>query len=200
MKNTRLTSALPVLLPAAFVMLLACSDDDNDKNSVTTEQVVTATISMPDTGSAQDPHEVFFSFEDGTVVDAEDATGTNWDISFERPVIRLNGGTSGPGNAAATYVDDEDYNTVTEAPESGYVKDGDGPSDDSGLGLEDGNALTDWFNYDGTVIPKDRIYIIRTATGKYAKIQLLDYYNDAGTGGYYKFKYTYQPGGSRVLE
>jgi hypothetical protein len=48
-----------------------------------------------------------------------------------------------------------------------------------------------WYDYDmdaHTLAARDVVYAVRSASGNYFKIQMLDYYNDAGTAGYVKFK------------
>jgi hypothetical protein len=61
--------------------------------------------------------------------------------------------------------------------------------------------LYNWFKMERTVdktliVPTDSIFIVRTATGKYAKVWFKDYYNNEGASGYIKFQYKYQPSGS----
>jgi hypothetical protein len=66
-------------------------------------------------------------------------------------------------------------------------------------------ALYTWFNIElganGTqIIPSDYIYIVKTATGKYAKVWFKSYYNASNTSGHVTFEYKYQPDGSKNLE
>jgi hypothetical protein len=49
-------------------------------------------------------------------------------------------------------------------------------------------------------VPADYIYIVKTATGKYAKIWFKSYYSPENISGYVTFQYKYQPDGSKNLE
>ncbi len=49
-----------------------------------------------------------------------------------------------------------------------------------------------WYDYDQEthiLTPKDQVYIVQSVSGDYFKLQILDYYDDAGTSGYLKFKW-----------
>jgi hypothetical protein len=67
-----------------------------------------------------------------------------------------------------------------------------------------------WYNYNQTTniispIP-GRVVLIKTADGKFAKMEILSYYKDApaapdatSPSRYFTFRYLYQPDGSRKL-
>lgn len=137
---------------------------------------------------------------------ASEANTKNWDISFKRIEIQLNGGISGPGNTVAIVITDQSYDGIEIPPEDGYIKEGEGPNDVSGLDLTNKLALTNWFDYSNeqhSVLPKDQVYVIRTSSNnKYAKLQILSYYFESSPpiSASYSFKYTLQPGGSKVLK
>jgi hypothetical protein len=68
-----------------------------------------------------------------------------------------------------------------------------------------------WYNYDGatnTISPiAGRVVMIKTADGKYAKMEIISYYKDAPVAPtsatadrYYTFRYIYQPDGSKRLQ
>jgi hypothetical protein len=68
-----------------------------------------------------------------------------------------------------------------------------------------------WYNYDGAtniVTPiAGKVILIRTATGKYAKLEIVSYYQNApatptatSVSRYYTFRYLYQPDGTRNLK
>jgi hypothetical protein len=184
----------------AIVLFAASCSSDSEGEKVTTEPVVNRTITNISTGSLSNPVEVYFNFETGEVVPESEANTKKWDISFKRPQIRINGGESGPGSAKMIALD-ADYNTVILAPDSGYITDGQGADDE--LGGESGLAFNNWYNYqEQTISPKPKTYVLRTATGKYLKMQILGYYSESNPtqGGVYSFKYTLQPGGSKILE
>lgn len=181
-------------------LCVSCSDDNEKKESeaVTTEPLEIGEVSDFSTGSLTEPIERFFSFETGEEVPASEANTKNWDISFKRAEIRLNGGVSGPGAGAVVKLP-QTFSQVTMAPDEGYVEDGDGPTSD--IGTQDGLAMNDWFLFENsTVTPVAQTYVIRTAKGKYAKLEILSYYGSGGQSAFYSFRYGYQPGGSKVLE
>ena len=197
------------LLLAVAVAATACKKDDEKTPTpptppapVTTEPVESHTVEGLGTGSVSDPQTVYFSFATNSIVPASEANTTNWDISFRRPVIRLNGGISGPGNAALVIRTDSSFDDILMADESGYKEDGEGPQDEIGA-TTDNLVFNNWFDFDSgtsSVTPKPQVYIIRTAQNKYLKMEILDYYDPVfSTAGVYKFRYTYQPGGSKVL-
>ena len=146
----------------------------------------------------------FYSLRENAEVASSDSATTEWDIALRGTEILINGGTSGPGQGSAQVVDGV-FSELTEAPESGWVVDGaSGPAipESSGAG---------WYNYNPvamvvTPIP-GRILLVRTADGKYAKISIVSYYQDAPASPtsadearYYTFDYVLQPDGSRSFE
>lgn len=152
-----------------------------------------------------------YSLETNAVIANTDSATTKWDIGFRGTTIITNGGNSGPGTGGAfvytgTFSDlaiipaDSTFR-LDNAPTSYAVKTG------SGNG---------WYNYNGatqliTPIP-GRILVIRTATGKYAKIEIQNYYKGGVTPDatasdndkltkqrYYTFRYTFQSNGSKTF-
>ena len=99
-----------------------------------------------------------------------------------------------------------DFDSVTTAPTEGYVVDemlkwehpGMPPIEYSG-----NPAMKDWYEVKGGMPPllisKKEVFVVRTADGKYAKMQILDYYDEEGRGGFVTFKYAYQPDGTANL-
>ena len=66
-------------------------------------------------------------------------------------------------------------------------------------------SLYTWFSLEfatqGTqIVPSDYIYIVKTGTGKYAKVWFKSYYSATNLSGYVTFQYKYQPDGSKNLE
>ena len=200
-------TAFHLLLAVTVAAATSCKKDEKEDNPtttptpVTTEPVENHTVEGLSTGSVSNPQTVYFSFATNSVVPASDANTTNWDISFRRSVIRLNGGISGPGTAALV-IRLADFDDILMADESGYKVDGEGPEDETGA-TTDNLVFNNWFDYDSqtsTLTPKIQSYVIRTAQNKYVKMEILDYYDPiTSNGGVYKFRYTYQPGGSKVL-
>jgi len=158
---------------------------------------------------------VYFSFSTGTEVNGVDdsnyQTNTTWDIAFNRYNVRTNGGTSGSGMAAAFDAGEVDFESVTEAPENGYMLDSSiqivetisftGPPT---MMSSFGNLVfTGVIGLEGqppSYIPNNHIYVVKTADGNYAKIWIKGFYNTQGEAGYVNFKYSYQSNGSTTFE
>jgi len=153
----------------------------------------------------------FYSLENNKVIDNADSATAKWDIGLRGTTIIINSGTGGPGAGGAfvytgTFADLTQISTdsifrTDSAPTSYAIKTG------SGNG---------WYSYNGatqliTAIP-GRVLVIRTATGKYAKVEILNYYKGGVTPDatasdndkltkqrYYTFRYLYQPNGNKAF-
>lgn len=147
----------------------------------------------------------YFSLRDSSIVARSDSNTTKWDLAFASTRIRTSSGTSGPGMGGAIVLTSTDFDTLSEAPASGYAYDTTATQTAIRTGSDNG-----WYHYDfGTNIVTPipgRVLVIRTADGKYAKIQIISYYKGApqapmqtDLSRYYTFKYVYQPNGSRRL-
>ncbi|MCA4900456.1 MAG: HmuY family protein [Bacteroidota bacterium] len=160
----------------------------------------------------------FFSFVTGKVVD--NPSGTNWDMAFRATTILINGGTSGPGQGAAQVLNGI-FNDLSTAPTDGYKQDNDAgglnpagvPNANLAIPTGSGNG---WYTSTGGGIGSPsvitatagKVLMIRTADGKYAKMEILSYYKGApatvnpltDAARYYTFQYVYQPDGSTRLK
>jgi hypothetical protein len=154
----------------------------------------------------------YFSFAQNDTISVTDpATSIDWDLAFQRYRIRTNGGKSGNsfGSAANSYQKGQTgfdaLKTVSDT--STFVVD-----DTVSIAIQQGYAtyivnpaLYSWFTIElaaqGTqIVPSDYIYIIKTATGKYAKVWFKSYYSASNVSGHVTFQYKYQPDGSKKLE
>jgi len=141
---------------------------------------------------------VFFDFSSGSTVSATNWELLNWDLAFRRAKILTNGGITNPqGKGGILRLEGAEFQALSEAPESGYVLD-EKPKNTS----EFANPHIDkWYNYNywtHGLTPKDEIYVIRTADGKFAKMVIEDYYCGQ-TAGCMSFTYVYQGNGSRTF-
>jgi hypothetical protein len=154
----------------------------------------------------------YFSIaENDTLAVTDPATSTEWDLAFQRYRIRTNGGKSGNGKGSAanshqtgqagfdalklisdtvTFITDDD---ISVAVQQGYATYTVNP------------MLYTWFTLEfaaqGTqVVPSDNIYVVKTGTGKFAKVWFKSYYSATNLSGYVSFQYKYQPDGSKNLE
>lgn len=218
------------LLFAALITLAACGKNENvqpsreDGVSVVMYDVACDTLaSMGDTeGKEKRPfYSVLFSFANKstrfikTAADsAQYLKQTDWDIAFTQEYnsyVTVNGqfggtpGNGGPGKGVMVSVNTP-YDQVTEAPaDETFTREGVG-----GTGWDTGSGYG-WFFYSLTnhiCVPiKNRTFILRTATGKYAKLELLNIYkgNPAVVtdlfwpAPYVSFRYFVQEDGSKNL-
>lgn len=120
---------------------------------------------------------VYLTLDGDTVTVSDAATSAAWDLAFRRTGIRTNGGASGPGFGGARETD-EAWDTIASASTVGFVEDALVPiAGPPGSGEAPGNAaLGTWFDYDPTthvVSPRDTIYVLRSASGDYAKLRVV---------------------------
>ncbi len=130
---------------------------------------------------------VYFDLESETVVEpaAPEQSG-EWDLALLRFNVAVNGGTSGSGGVEVAILRDAVFADVEVAPASGYV------TDDSSTGPVDmetmpGFAFDLWYDYDianHVLVPNGTVYIVHTVEGNYYKVEVLDYYDGAGSPGY----------------
>ncbi|MDZ7933552.1 MAG: HmuY family protein [Emticicia sp.] len=145
----------------------------------------------------------FFSFKNGKIANADSAT-TKWDIGFRSTTIIANGGVSGPGQAA-NVVKDGIFSEIKEVP-AGTVFNMDAATL---LGIPTGSGKG-WYNYNTStniITPiAGKVFLVKTADGKYAKFEVLSYYKGApanpvgAVGRYYTIRYVYQPDGTTKFE
>jgi len=143
--------------------------------------------------AAQNPR-VYLSLETGARVDVSDvaaASSQAWDIAIKRPVIFTNSGDGGPGQGGAVYVD-KAFDSVTAADADGktfltekfFDADCNASLDQTGAVK---TALDGWYDYNpagNVVTPKSGTWIIKGASAKSYKLQVLQYYatSDGGVG------------------
>lgn len=135
----------------------------------------------------------FFSFARGSVVVNPDPLG--WDVAFRRFQIIVNGGVGFAGTAGVVDLGEVDFDSIHAVPAGGYVETV--VRSDSING-----ALHRWYEYSFTshlLTPKPRVYAMRTADGRYAKLQFAGYYCPGATPGCVTFRYTYQGGGGMEM-
>lgn len=135
----------------------------------------------------------FFSFEQGTVL--ERPGPLDWDLAFQRFQVIANGGPGFAGNGGILDLGEVAFDAVAALPETGYVA--------NQVASDTVNAaIEDWYAYSylsHLLTPKPRVYAVRTAAGRYAKLQLLGYYCPQAMPGCVTFRYVYQGGGGAEL-
>lgn len=142
---------------------------------------------------------IYFAFATGGVVDVEDAaTSEAWDIGFQRTQVKLNGGTSGPGEGSVVMLTETTFAAVTTAPTDGYRAD---TADTLAIVPQSEKG---WYLYTGPpthwILPlEDRVFVVKTADGTFAKLRFIGYYKDNENkqdSGFVTFEYVHQPDGS----
>lgn len=152
----------------------------------------------------------FFNLRSNTWVSNSDSASANWDLAFSGSTIRINGGTSGTG-AGGAFVWIGAFDNLATVPADSVFKTDNYPS----YAITKGSGKG-WYSYDGatnllTPIP-GRVLVIKTADGKYAKVEILNYYRGGATPSasatdeiktteqrYYSFRYTFQSSGSTTF-
>jgi hypothetical protein len=200
------------------IALVACSKDEETivvpVSAITVKDLAADTV----TGLGVDGRPqsagttTYYSLADNKVVASTDAASTKWDIAFSSTKILINGGTSGPGiGGAFVYVGLFDALKTIPA-DSNFATDNTNAASFA-IPLGSGRA---WYTYDGltTLVSPiaGRVLVIRTATGKFAKIEIVSYYKGGVTlpasasvndklfkQRYYTFRYAYQPNGSKTF-
>ena len=193
----------------AMVTFSSCSDDDSPVKEEESGEVLKGSVTLENPGYGED-NWIYFSFSKGEVLngikEANRANDLTWDIAFYRYNVRTNGGLSGKGKGGAFDTEITDFKAVTSVSNSKFTTDVMGevtssmssfppPSVKAPLNEVLGAAL----KFQGpppTYTPNNHVYIVRTADGKYAKIQITGFYNDEGKSGHVQFTYAYQPDGS----
>jgi|CXWL01.1.fsa_nt_gi hypothetical protein len=153
----------------------------------------------------------FFSLETNSWVSNADSATAKWDLAFAGTTVRVNNATSGPGSGGA-FVYAGIFDALSSVPVDSVFKIDNHPVS---YAITKGSGKG-WYNYDGannllTPVP-GRVLVIRTASGKYAKIEILNYYKGGVTPSatasddikineqrYYKFRYTYQGNGTSTF-
>jgi hypothetical protein len=132
----------------------------------------------------------YFSIDKETTVTGTDTTTANWDIALQRTNILVNSGSSGKGTTTAQVLKNTSFDKVTTAPADGYIEDS-AQAKAVPPGTGQGWYLYDMTNHAINPAP-GRVIVVKTASGKYAKVEILNYYkNGEGDPGYYTFRYAF---------
>ncbi len=198
MKITLTKLASIVIVTGLFT---ACSKDDATPVILTATTATNVVAEPTLTGN----HYAFYSLENNQAVAVTDSASAKWDIAFRSTTIIINGGTSGPAAGGAFVQKAASFDTYKTIPtDSAFKVDG---ASSFAVTTGSGNG---WYNYDFNTniispIPGN-ILVIRTASGKFAKVEILSYYKDApasplatSTARYFTFRFVYQPGGGKTF-
>lgn len=150
-----------------------------------------------------------YSLESNSTIANTDSASTKWDIGFRGTTIITNSGNSGPG-AGGAFVYTGTFGDLAQIPTDSTFRTDNAPA---AYAIKTGSG-NGWYSYNGatnliTPVP-GRILVIRTASGRYAKIEIQNYYKGGITPDatasdndklmkqrYYTFRYTFQSDGSK---
>ena len=142
------------------------------------------------TVDASDPERWrYFAFSRASVV--EEPGPTEWDLAFRRFHVVANGGPGFAGDAGVLALGDVSFDSVTVVPGAGYVQ---APSRADSTNA----ALERWYTYSWTshlLSSRPTVYAVRTAAGRYAKLQMRGYYCEGARPGCVTFRFVYQGAG-----
>lgn len=136
---------------------------------------------------------LFFDFSSGSTV--ESPGPRDWDLAFRRFNVIANGGPGFAGEGGAIDLGEVDFESVGELPADGYLENAPGRDSTNA-------ALRRWYNYGFSshlLTPKPRVYALRTADRRFAKLEFLSYYCPGALPGCVTFRYVYDGRGGRDL-
>lgn len=206
-----------VLFISLTVAILSCSKSDTTQvlpiSAVSVKDIPADTVVGLNAQGAPITNGVYtyYSLEKNTVVPAADSATTKWDIAFMATRIITNGGTSGKGQGGA-FVFTGLFDNLKTIPTDSVFKTDNAPTS---YAITTGSGKG-WYTYDGLnnlITPlAGRVLVIRTASGKYAKVEITSYYKGGTTlpatasdlekltkQRYYSFRYAFQPNGSKTF-
>ena len=131
-----------------------------------------------------------FSFRLGAVVD--DSNPAGWDLAFRRYQIIANGGRGFTGRAGIRDLGPVSFASVQTVPADGYEETQGSPDPRN-------PAIAGWYTYgffSHVLDPKPHVWAVRTADGRYAKLEILGYYCPGSQPGCLTFRYVFQGDGS----
>ncbi|GAB2764771.1 HmuY family protein [Rhabdobacter roseus] len=144
----------------------------------------------------------FFSLRTGQVVPNADSLTDRWDLAFRGTTVLVNGGAGRRGKGGA-YLHNGSFNELTQLSTEVPFR-VDEPGGEQAIAGGSGNG---WYAYNAAtheILPvPNRVLVLRTADGRYAKVQILNYYqqspglsDSSAPSRYYTFQYVYQPDGT----
>jgi len=131
-----------------------------------------------------------FSFRVGAVVD--ERSEAEWDLAFRRYQVIANGGAAYPGKGGIVDLGEVSFDRVHTLPTTGYQATEARPDPHN-------PAIAGWYRYgffSHVLSPKPRVWGVRTADGRYAKLEMVGYYCPGARPGCVTFRYVYQGDGS----
>ena len=122
----------------------------------------------------------------------DDGDGTGWDLGFRRYQIIANGGRGYHGEAGVIDLGAVAFTDVRTVPTTGYAVTESRPDPRN-------PAIASWYRYgffSHVLSPKPHVWAVRTADGRYAKMEIVGYYCPGSRPGCVTLRYVYQGDGS----
>lgn len=193
-------------LAVLFIGFSSCSDDNDDTPLLEVESETISNLYAPQQGGQGQPTSgafAKFNFATGQTTTSD----TDWDIAFRGTSIIVNGGVTfgtvdepARNGNAAVYIANGTMASVTEVNINSFTQDS-----ASGYAITTGSG-NGWYSYAGPpthlINPiAGKVLVFRTHDGKYVKVEILSYYENAPASPnattdktpYYTFNYVYQP-------
>ena len=209
------TNLISLTVISATLFLTSC--DKDEVPAPVTVQTKTVSSLQADTiigiGATGQPYGsgkyTLYSLESNSTIANTDSATTKWDIGFRGTTIITNSGNSGPG-AGGAFIYTGTFGDLAQIPTDSTFRIDNAPA---AYAIKTGSG-NGWYSYNGatnliTPVP-GRILAIRTASGKYAKIEIQNYYKGGVTPDatasdndklmkqrYFTFRYTFQSDGTK---
>jgi len=203
-----------MVLLTGSILFVACKKEKGSENTLTANTVndlpADTIIGIAQNGQPYGSGKFTFdNLETKSIVLNSDSASNKWDIGFRGTLIVTNSGNMGPGNGGG-FVHVGTFNDLKSLPADSVFKTENAPAS---YAIPFGSGRG-WYSYNGptnlvTPIP-GRLLIVRTANGKYAKMEILNYYKGGTTPSasasdneklnkqrYYTFRYVLQSDGSK---
>lgn len=196
------TNFLKLSLLTLVLFITSCNNDDDNATPVVETKTVSNLYAPQTGGQGQAVGGEFtkFSFSENAIV-----TTDNWDIAFRGTTIIVNGGakigiTDEPertGSGAVSIVSGT-FSSVTTFPLAAtFAQDA---ASTYAIPTGSGNG---WYSYNSStniISPlAGKVFVVKTHDGKYAKFEILSYYQNApatpdatSVARYYTFNFAYQ--------
>ena len=208
-----------ILLLSTTLGLLSCEKDDDGGGVPETLSTVVVNDLPADTiigiASTGQPfgagRYTLFSMERNTVVPNTDSASAKWDVGFRGTTVITNSGNSGPAQGGA-FVFTGLFDELKTIPADSVFRTDNAPS---AYAVPFGSNRG-WYVYNApanlvTPIP-GRVLVFRTASGRFAKMEILNYYKGGMTPAttapdddklrkqrFYKFRNVFQPNGGKTF-
>ncbi|MCC6398320.1 MAG: HmuY family protein [Bacteroidetes bacterium] len=199
-------------LVALFCVLISsCKEDEIVEPTGDVSQAAVVMLKdIPADSSGTSGQFTYVRLRDSLLVSLSDSNTTGWDIAFRSTTIRINAGLSGPGQGGALVLHNCDFDTLSRVPATGYAVDSTARPATLGLAVPTGSGKG-WYNYNPStniIAPIPGVVLaLRTADGKFAKVQILNYYRGApavpsatDSPRYFTIRYVYQADGSTDVQ